>query len=76
MKQLDIKKIDSLYYYDESDLGCTLEKNKTIFKFWSPLADSVELCIYNDFNVDEKKVFTMEKSNNGVWTKVFEENLE
>ena len=76
MKQLDINKIDSLYYYEKSDLGCTLASNRTVFKFWAPLADSIELCIYNNLNVNEKKVFTMEKNKKGVWTKEFEENLE
>ena len=76
MRQFDIKNIDSMYYYEGEDLGCTLTDTNTVFKFWSPLADSIELCIYNDYKEDEKKVFNMMKDEYGVWTKVIEENLE
>ena len=55
MKKLDIKKIDSLYYYENNDLGYELKGKQHVFKVWSPIADSMYLCIYDGYDDIEGK---------------------
>ena len=45
MKKLDIKKIDSLHYYENNDLGYELKGKQNVFKVWSPIADEMYLCM-------------------------------
>ena len=41
------KKFDKQYEYQGQDLGVVCGKDRTVFKLWAPLAESVELCLYN-----------------------------
>ena len=76
MEQLDIKQINDLYYYDGEDLGCTVTADCTTFKVWSPLADSIEICVYENYEDINKKVYSMIKKEKGVWEITFKENLQ
>lgn len=64
---MNVKEIDNLYYYNKDDLGLTIKKEVYNFKIWSPLADSVYLCIYNDYENDNFIRYNMEKTENGVF---------
>lgn len=44
---VDIKKMDELYYYDGKDLGCNYQKEATTFRVWSPIAERVDLNLYD-----------------------------
>ena len=76
MKKLDIKKIDSLYYYENNDLGYELKGKQHVFKVWSPIADSMYLCIYDGYDDIEGKEYPMEKGDKGGWKITLKENLE
>ena len=52
---LDSLRLKSLYEsesfikektYDGDDLGVTHSKDKTVFKVWAPIAESVSVCLY------------------------------
>lgn len=76
MKKLNIKEIDNLYFYDKEDLGYQFKNNKHFFKVWSPIADSMVLCIYENYDGLEKKEYPMTKKEKGIWEIALEENLE
>lgn len=76
MKQLNIEEIDNLYYYDGKDLGYSFKNNKSIFKFWSPIASSLTLCIYYDYNTQQRKEYEMKKDSKGVWSIEIPEKFE
>lgn len=76
MAQLDIRQINDLHYYDGEDLGCTVTTDYTTFKVWSPLADSIEICIYENYKDINKKVYSMTKKEKGLWEITFKENLQ
>lgn len=40
------RKFDEQYEYRGQDLGAVCEEDRTVFKLWAPLAESVELCLY------------------------------
>ena len=61
MKKLDIKKIDSLYYYENNDLGYELKGKQHVFKVWSPIADAMYLCIYDGYDDIEGKSILWKK---------------
>lgn len=78
-KKYDIKMINSYsteefekkYTYTGEDLGFIWTKNKTIFKLWSPVANSVKLNLYQsgDYRCNDLiEVFDMVKCENGVWS--------
>ena len=75
MKKLDIKEIDRLYYYNDNDLGYELKGKRHVFKVWSPIADEMNLCIYEEYDEIEGKEYPMKKSDKGVWNISLEENL-
>ena len=57
-------------YYGGSDLGLSFEKDKVIFKIWSPIADTVTVRLYHDLNnnsISDREI-TLDKENAGVWT--------
>ena len=76
MKKLDIKKIDSLHYYENNDLGYELKGKQNVFKVWSPIADEMYLCIYDGYDDIEGKEYPMEKGHKGVWQITLDGNLE
>ncbi|OPJ64186.1 type I pullulanase [Clostridium oryzae] len=53
-------------YYTEKPLGIHYSKTQTIFKLWSPIAENVDLLIYDSANSVPSK-FSMEETKNGVW---------
>lgn len=59
--------IDQEYAYD-GELGAIYQKNKTTFKLWAPLASSVKLILFKNWD-DEKPYETqeMEKKDKGLW---------
>lgn len=62
--------IDKKYAYKGNDLGAVYSRNKTVFKVWAPLADSVTVHLYHTCR-DEKpyRNMPMTKGKNGVWKK-------
>ncbi|WP_300382812.1 type I pullulanase [Clostridium sp.] len=76
MKKLNIKEIDNLYSYDKEDLGYKFKNNKHFFKIWSPIVDSMILCIYDNYDELEKIEYPMTKKEKGIWEIILEENLE
>ena len=65
------KLIDELYAYDGDDLGCTMKgSDAATLKLWAPLAEKVELVVYDCNNQTEVvKELAMENSGRGVWSK-------
>lgn len=60
--------IDKMYAYDGDDLGCNMEGEDAVIKIWSPLAEYINLCLYDKENQNKlilKK--PMEKEKCGVW---------
>lgn len=49
---LDIKRMEEMYYYDGTDLGCVYSKEVTSFRVWSPVAERVDLNLYEAGNGD------------------------
>ncbi|MGG7060246.1 type I pullulanase [Clostridium nigeriense] len=74
----NIKKFDELYKY-EGKLGPIYNNNRTVFKLWAPLAESVKVIFYGkdgyDYSSDSKEVIEMEYQENGIWNLEVEENL-
>ena len=63
--------IDEKYYYDGNDLGANIvgeNKDRTVFKTWSPLATGVYLNLYLDGEGDNRiETLPMELLDKGVW---------
>ena len=71
MLRYDAADIDKKYYYDGDDLGANIigeNKDRTVFKTWSPLATGVYLNLYLDGEGDNRiETVPMEKLDKGVW---------
>lgn len=74
---------DSTWAYDGNDLGCTYSATKTVFKLWSPEADSVKLNLYatgSDKEDGHEDLGTYDmtkmKDSSGKWNGVWEYTLE
>ncbi|HCJ41178.1 MAG TPA: type I pullulanase [Ruminococcus sp.] len=71
MLRYDAAEIDKKYYYDGDDLGANIigeDKDRTVFKTWSPLATGVYLNLYLDGEGDNLiETVPMEKLDKGVW---------
>ncbi len=66
---VDWRFIDREFAYDGDDLGCTVVGDDAIIKVWSPLAESVTLCIYDKLEQTKlmlQKPMTM--GDRGVWS--------
>lgn len=50
----------------DKKLGMIYEKDKTIFRVWSPVKDKIELILYRDRDLKEKEIYKMEKLKDGV----------
>lgn len=66
--------------YTGNDLGCTYTKEKTVFKVWSPEADSMTLNLYktgSDKEAGAGKIdsIAMKKAEQGVWEYTYEGDL-
>ncbi len=55
------------FVYFADDLGASYNKDSTIFKVWSPIAQEMKVVIYNDYNDNIGKVYPMSKAEQGVW---------
>lgn len=90
-KNIDLRKFYKTNVFNEKynfdgDLGVILDGNKTIFKVWSPVSKSIKVRIYKSgtpkylskkFGNDKILFeFEMAKENNGVFSYVFDKNLE
>ena len=65
------------YYYDGDDLGAVYAKNKTVFKVWSPYANSVSVLLYHTCKDENPyRRMPMKKNRKGVWEKVANGDLE
>lgn len=61
------KEFDEKFRYDGKDLGAICSKEGTVFKVWCPLADRVELHLYEDGGSEEKATIEMIPAENGTW---------
>lgn len=68
---LNVQQIDRDYSYDGNDLGAVIvgeDKDRTVFKTWSPLATGVYLNLYLDGTGDNRiETLPMERTDRGVW---------
>ncbi|WP_066896019.1 type I pullulanase [Clostridium nigeriense] len=66
----EINDFDKLYEYT-GELGAIYNKNKTYFKLWAPLAESVEVVFYGkdgyDYNSSQREIVKMSYKDRGVW---------
>lgn len=66
-KNFNSKEFNDKFYYD-GELGAIYDKDKTIFRVWSPEAKSLELLLYRDGNTEsliERDL--LHKKSNGLW---------
>ena len=56
----------------EKQLGMIYTREKTIFRVWSPMRETIELALYKTENLDDKQVFEMKKLDDGVHELVLE----
>ena len=74
------KEFDSLYSYQDNDLGCNYSKNGTIFNLWAPTASKVSVNIYNtgNYKTDDKPISINEMiyKSKGLWTLKINQNLK
>lgn len=53
--------------YDGNDLGAVCTTHNTIFKVWSPTAETIIVVVYQSFNDDLGQKHAMTKCKKGVW---------
>lgn len=62
--------IDAVFYYDGDDLGLTISSSQATFKAWIPVAEKVELLLFNeagDFKTSDAS-YEMTRGDKGVWS--------
>ena len=62
------------FYYEGNDLGCTYNKNYSVFKVWAPTAYHVLLEL-EDYN-GNIKYHTMIREDKGVWSVIINDDIE
>lgn len=55
------------FIYRGNDLGANYQKEHTVFKVWSPLAQAMKVVIYNNYDVNIGQIYDMSKANQGIW---------
>lgn len=78
-KMYSSDEFEKKYTYTGNDLGAFWSEERTVFKVWSPLAESVDVYLYDSGDIrdkDIKKIIQMEKSDNGTWTCSAQGNLD
>ena len=55
------------FIYSGNDLGANYQKDNTVFKVWSPLAQDMKVVIYDSYDVSADQVYDMSKVNQGIW---------
>ena len=69
------KEFEDKYNY-EGELGVDLSEAGTVFKLWSPIAEKVDLRLFeNGTGGEPEAVFPMEKTAKGVWEYRTDKNL-
>lgn len=64
------------YTYKEGNLGAACSAEQTRFLLWSPLADAVKLCLYEEGeDTQAYVVYSMERGDEGVWEYKVSSNL-
>ena len=66
------KEFDEKFRYDGKDLGAICTMEGTIFKVWCPLADRVELNIYEGPDKEAYTVHEMVAGEKGTWSLAFD----
>ena len=78
LDKYSINDFDNLYKYD-GRLGACYSKEKTVFKIWAPLADSVEIIFFGkdaySYTKGYERIVKMDYKENGVWEKEIKEDL-
>jgi len=69
------KEIDDEFKYDGKDLGVTCLEGGSIFKVWSPFADRVQLCLYQDGETELCKKIDLLPDKQGTWKWEAKKNL-
>lgn len=65
------------YAYAGNDLGCTIGKKETTFKFWAPMAEDCQVILYGDgYLGGPVRRYAMQLEEQGVWVLRVKENLE
>lgn len=68
--QPSVSVIDEVFYYDGDDLGLTFSGSQATFKAWIPVAEKVELLLFNeagDFKTSDAS-YEMTRGDKGVWS--------
>lgn len=75
-KTMNWKEIDKLYAYDEDDLGLTFKGKTPTIKLWAPLAEKVDIVLF-DKNDQKKEIckLPMKKSDGGIWKITLSEDV-
>lgn len=58
---------DTQLVYEQNDLGAAYKKEYTVFKVWSPTAQSMKVVIYQQYDDRTGKEYFMIKGEKGVW---------
>ena len=67
-KTLTWRAYDKTYYYQGNDLGVSYNVQASLFKIWSPLAESVQLVLYRTGHTEEViAVKQLRKLEDGTW---------
>ena len=71
----------SQYVYEGSDLGSEIKGNETVFKLWSPVSESAEVCLYTTGSDAEEGAqflgkWPMTQNDRGVWSVTIDRNLD
>ncbi len=68
---------DSYPLYSRNDLGLTYTSKQSIFRIWSPVAESAQLLLYKESSGSEASAtFDMVKSTGGSWVTTVPGNLK
>ncbi|MCF0149749.1 MAG: type I pullulanase [Clostridium sp.] len=74
-----VDEFDKLYQYD-GELGAIYSKEKTVFRLWSPLAESVKVILFGKnpylYNNYHEEVIDMNYKCNGIWEVEVEGDLD
>ena len=64
------------YYYNGADLGVYVRGEKTHFKIWAPVAENVEILIFQEENSEKvEREIQLAQGEKGTWAKEVSDNL-
>ncbi len=61
--------------FENYKLGYTIHDNGVIFRVFSPLAESIEVVIFNEYSNKEEASFLCSKDEKGIWNTFISEDL-